>query len=209
MDIVIVICLVLVIALLISDKIFMKKANEGGQSQSVGQKRQSDIMGPAKEVKRHRMPLGTPKRQSEVTAKSDGTFGSEVHDRVLGGVAPQEEPDEVNNDDVDLSEEEQQWYESGMPNGDDGFAVGVTFEELSTLGKVLQQDSGDPVLGQKAAEVVLKIQGTELFGLLESSMANASQKIARLLDKQLVQKTDSGSSNLRSDFDGFNIEQFV
>ncbi len=209
MDIVIVICLVLIIALLVSDKVIVQKVVKDQRPPTRGEKALPDIVGKPKKLERHSATIDTRKSQLGLLHKRQDNFESEIKGKISGGVAPQEEPDEVEDEGVDLSEEEGEWYEGGLPNGDDGFATGVTFEELSTVGKVLQQNSDDPDLEKKAAEVVLKIQGTELFVLLESSMADASQKIARLLDKQVVQKMDSGSSNLRSDLDVFDIEEYI
>ena len=52
---------------------------------------------------------------------------------------PQEELDEVFSNIPDLEDEEEDWNRYGIPNGDDGFAQGVTFEELSSVGVLLQK----------------------------------------------------------------------
>jgi hypothetical protein len=55
-----------------------------------------------------------------------------------------------------------------------------------------------------------RIQGTYLFSLLESSVGDASQKIARLLAQLIAGSTDSGSSiMLNVGLEGFNIGQFA
>ncbi|HRP33458.1 MAG TPA: conjugal transfer protein TraD, partial [Agriterribacter sp.] len=78
------------------------------------------------------------------------------------------------------------------------------------VGALLQQEALEPALQEQAVEIVHKIQGTELFSLLENSIENASQKIARLLDKGMSIDTDSGSSTMRNKgFDGFDIGEFV
>jgi hypothetical protein len=75
---------------------------------------------------------------------------------------------------------------------------------------LLQQDVLEPALQKKAANIVQRIQGTELFSLLENSMEGASQKIAALLDKSLSAGTDFSSSDLRnSSLEGFDIGEFV
>jgi hypothetical protein len=53
---------------------------------------------------------------------------------------PQEELDEVFSNIPDLEEEEEEWNRYGIPGGDDGFAQGVTFEELSSVGVLLQKE---------------------------------------------------------------------
>lgn len=63
---------------------------------------------------------------------------------------------------------------------------------------------------EETVAIVQKIQGTELFSLLENSIENASQHIARLLDNSLYPETDSGSSNVRNNsLDDFDIGEFV
>jgi hypothetical protein len=68
----------------------------------------------------------------------------------------------------------------------------------------------EPSQKETAVTVVQKIQGTELFSLLENSMESASRKIAELLDGSLSPETDAGSSNLRkNDLEDFDIGEFV
>ena len=122
----------------------------------------------------------------------------------------QEELDEVFGGEPDFDQEEEEWRRYREPNGEDGFATGVTFDELSTVGALLQQEALEPALQEQAVEIVHKIQGTELFSLLENSIEDASQKIARLLDKTIETETDSGSSTMRNKgLDGFDIGEFV
>ena len=67
-----------------------------------------------------------------------------------------------------------------------------------------------PALQQKAVDIVQRLQGTELFSLLENSMGGASRKIAELLDKSLSAGTDFSSPDLRkSDLEDFDIGEFV
>lgn len=75
---------------------------------------------------------------------------------------------------------------------------------------LLQKDRLEPSQQETAVAIVQKIQGTELFDLLENSMESASQKIAMLLDKSLSAETDTGSSTLRTThLDDFDIGEFV
>lgn len=58
--------------------------------------------------------------------------------------------------------------------------------------------------------IVQKIQGTELFSLLENSMECASQKIAELLDSAFSSEKETGSSTLwNNDLEEFDIGEFV
>ena len=57
---------------------------------------------------------------------------------------------------------------------------------------------------------VQKVQGTELFSLLENSIEDASRKIAKLVDSTLSSETQAGSSFLRNnDLRDFDIGAFV
>lgn len=109
-----------------------------------------------------------------------------------------------------FEDEEEEWREQGLPNGNNGFATGVTYDELTTVGALLRQDVLEPTSQKKAVDIVQRLQGTDLFSLLENSMEGASRKIAELLDKNLPTGTDSGSSDLRkNDLGNFDIGEFV
>ena len=89
-------------------------------------------------------------------------------------------------------------------------AQGVIFEELSSVGALLQKENLEQSQKEVAVAIVQKIQGTELFNLLENSMEGASRKIAELLDSSLSSETDAGSSTLRkNDLSDFDIGEFV
>jgi hypothetical protein len=63
---------------------------------------------------------------------------------------------------------------------------------------------------ETAVAIVQKLQGTELFSLLENSIEGASRKIAELLDSTLSSESDDSSSTLRkSDLGDFDIGEFV
>ena len=67
-----------------------------------------------------------------------------------------------------------------------------------------------PSQKETATVLIQKIQGTELFSLLENSMEGASQKIAELLDSTFSSETEAGSSTLRkNDLRDFDIGEFV
>lgn len=75
---------------------------------------------------------------------------------------------------------------------------------------LLQKEKLEPSQKETAIVLVQKIQGTELFSLLENSMEGASRKIAELLDSTLSSETDAGSSTLRNkDLNDFDIREFV
>lgn len=212
MEILIIICLLVVIVLLLQDKIVIKKvvAKEGYKEKP--KIRLSDIMGIPKPVKRLSVPSNATERQNIKQEQEANNFDHEIEKKDLNKQIPQEELDEVFGAVPDLKEEEEEWNGYGVADDEDGFAIGVTFEELSTVGMVLREEIPDPSLQKQAVDIVRKIQGTELFSLLENSMEGASIKIAMLLDRSLSStETDSGSSILRKKNDpgDFDIEAFV
>src|SRR5690606_9304604 len=109
-----------------------------------------------------------------------------------------------------FEEEEEEWNGQGISGSDDGLARGVTFEELSIAGVLLQKEKLEPAQKETAIAIVQKLQGTELFSLLENSIEDASLRIAGLLDSSLPTETETGSSNLRNDdLSDFDIGEFV
>jgi hypothetical protein len=78
------------------------------------------------------------------------------------------------------------------------------------VGVLLQKEKLEQSQKETAIAIVQKIQGTELFSLLENSMEGASRKIAELLDSSLSSETEASSSTLRkNDLNDFDIGEFV
>lgn len=211
MEIVIVICLLIVIALLLQDKIAINKRSEQKSTQEKVNPHLPDIMGQPKPVTRLSVPKTATERQIDEPEVDPDNLDIEYDENEHVAIqVPQEELDEVFSNTPDFEEEEEEWNRYGNSRGDNGFAQGVTFEELSTVGMLLQKDSLEPSQQETAVAIVQKIQGTELFDLLENSMESASQKIAMLLDKSLSAEADAGSSTLRTNnLDDFDIGEFV
>jgi hypothetical protein len=168
-------------------------------------------MGQPKPVRSLSLPNAANESQIEEQEINPGNLDIEYDENENVGIQiPQEELDEVFRKIPDLEEEEEEWNRYGISGGDDGFAQGVTFEELSSVGVLLQKEELEPAQKETAIAIVQKIQGTELFNLLENSMEDASRKIAELLDSTLSSETEAGSSNLRkSDLSDFDIGEFV
>lgn len=210
MEIIIVICLLIVIVLLAKDKIIIKKVVKSKPQQPMVNPDLPEIMGKPKPVERHTMPISATKRQLDELEDIPDTFEAETEEKGFAREIPQEELDEVFGSMSDFENEEDEWDAYRFENSDNGFATGVTFDELSAVGALLQQDVLEPASQQKAANIVQRLQGTELFSLLENSMDGASRKIAELLDKSLATGTDFSSSDLRkNDVGDFNIGEFV
>lgn len=210
METVIVICLLIVIALLVEDKIVIRKKREQNLTKKKTNPNLPDIMGQPKPMRSLSAPKSVTKSLIKEPEQENDNFDFEIDDEDVDIQIPQEELDEVFGNVPDLEEEEEEWNRYGISGGDNGFAQGVTFEELSTVGILLQKEKLEPSQKETAVAIVQKIQGTELFSLLENSMESASRKIAELLESSLSSETDSGSSILRNnDLDGFDIGEFI
>lgn len=212
MEIIIVICLLIVIVLLVRDKIVIKKVVKSKPQQPLVNPDLPEIMGQPKPIERHVVPTTASKRQKEEQEDIADNFEAETEGKGFAREIPPEELDEVfgSEPDFDFKDEEDEWKEQGLPNSDNGFARGVTFNELSTVEALLQQDVLEPASQQQAVDIVQRLQGTELFSLLENSIEGASRKIAELLDKSLPEEADFSSSDLRkSSLDDFDIGEFV
>ncbi|WP_348797891.1 conjugal transfer protein TraD [Flavobacterium adhaerens] len=211
MEIVIVICLLIVIALLLQDKIVIKKRSEQKPTQGKINPNLPNIMGQPKPVRSHLVPKTTNESQIEEDEINHDNLDIEYDENENVGIQiPQEELDEVFRNMPDLEEEEEDWNRYGISGGDNGFAQGVTYDELSSVGALLQKENLEQSQKETAVAIVQKLQGTELFSLLENSIEGASRKIAELLDSTLSAEMDNSSSNLRkSDLSDFDIGEFA
>ncbi|MGV0833725.1 conjugal transfer protein TraD [Empedobacter brevis] len=211
METLIVICLLIVIGLLLHDKIVIKKRSEQKPKQEKVNPNLPDIMGQPKPIRCQLVPNTATERQMEDLQFNSANLDIEYDENEnLGIQIPQEELDEVFSNTPDFEEEEEEWNRYGISGGNNGLAQGVTFEELSSVGVLLQKEKLETAQKETAIAIVHKIQGTELFSLLENSMDGASRKIAELLDNTIISETDAGSSTLRkSDLNDFDIGEFV
>ena len=211
MEIVIVICLLIVIVLLLQDKIVIKKRTKQVPPQKKVNPNLPDIMGQPKPVERLSVPNTATERQIQEPEINPANLDIEYDENENVGIQiRKEELDEVFSNIPDLEEEEEEWNGYGTYEEENGFAQGVTFEELSSVGVLLQKEELEPAQKEPAIAIVQKIQGTELFSLLENSIEGASQKIAELLDSKLSSETEAGSSTLRkNDLSDFDIGEFV
>lgn len=210
METVIVICLLIVIGLLLEDKIVIRKGEEQKTIQEKTNPNLPDIMGQPKPMRSLSVSMSATESQIKKQEQEIDNFDIEIDEEDVDIQIPQEELDKVFGNIPDLEEEEEEWNRYGISSGDNGFAQGVTFEELSSVGMLLQKEKLEPSQKERAVAIVQKIQGTELFSLLENSMESASRKIAELLDGRLSSETDAGYSTLRkNDLEDFDIGEFV
>ena len=209
MELVIVICLFMVILLLVSEKIVINKITYRKEEPPTSPTDLPDVMGSIRPNERLPVPNAANESHKKETDVEPANFEIEIEKEGSEINILPEEMDEVFGQAPDLEEEEEEWHRYREPNGESGFATGVTFEELSTVGLLLQQEELEPSLKEQTVRIVQKIQGTELFSLLENSLENASQNIARLLDQSIGQHEEQNSSTQNKDLDGFNIGEFV
>ena len=209
METVIVICLLIIIVLLVQDKIVIKKRSKEKPMQEKVNPNLPDIMGQPKPVRRLYVPNTANESQIEEPEINPDNLDIEYDENENVGIQiPQEELDEVFRNMPDLEEEE--WNRYGISGGNDSLAQGVTYDELSSVGALLQKENLEQAQKETAIAIVQRLQGTELFSLLENSIEGASRKIAELLDSTLSSETEAGSSTLRkSDLSDFDIGEFV
>jgi hypothetical protein len=210
METLIIICLMLVIILLLQDKIVIQISKKGKPKQERASSDLPDIMGQPRTARSLSTSINAPESRIKKQQQEMNNFDIEIGKENVDAEIPREELDDVFRNQPDLEEEEEEWNGYGIPEGNDGFAQGVTFEELSAVGMLLEKEKLEPSQKETAIALVQKIQGTELFSLLENSIESASRKIAELLDGSLSSEKDSGPSYLRKiDLNDFDIGDFV
>lgn len=207
----ILICLLIVIALLLPDKIAIKKNPGKKHQQEMNSMELPDIMGKSKTVKRQSEPKASNNSRKTKTESDYTNLDIEYDENESVDIHMlQEEPEKTFSDVPDFEEEEEEWRQYGISGANIGFAQGVTFDELNNVGAVLRTNKSVPAQKETAIETVQRLQGTELFALLEDSIKGASEKIAILLDSALSSENQTGSSFLRkNNLDEFDIGEFV
>lgn len=120
--------------------------------------------------------------------------------------------------DIGLSDQQAKLYneenlsdDEDVPPDDDRFSQGVSLKELTKVGTLLQQQNLSSEQEKDAIEIMQKLQGTDLFSMMQESIEGASQKIAKLLhqsfDEHHSYNDGSGKSFDRTDH--FDIENFI
>ncbi|TXI87113.1 MAG: hypothetical protein E6Q36_08015 [Chryseobacterium sp.] len=165
------------------------------------------IMGDIKETKRKGLPVEAIESHLEFTSLAEDNFESETRDGKAEDVTENKDLDDILIKD-NWGQEEEDWkYQDS--NIESGFATGVTFQELSTAGQLLQRKMLEPDLEQQAVEIIQKIQGTELFDLLENSLGEASKRVSNLLSQSISNDVEGISSSYKDGVEGFDIGEFV
>jgi len=211
METLIVIGLVIVIFLLVQDKTSIKKGPAQKPMQEKFKPDRPDIMGQPMPARSLSVPNTPNQLQIGEDRISPANLDIEYDENEDVGIPiPHQELDEVFSNRPDLEEEEEEWNRYGISGGDGSLAQGVTYDELSAVGALLQKENLEQAQKETAAAIVQRLQGTELFSLLENSIEGASRKIAELLDSTLASEAEDSSSSLRkNDLERFDIGDFV
>ena len=202
--IIIIILLIIIVLILLDRKLSI---NIRGKDRMDTEKNLPSVMGKTKPIERQTLPTHTNGRQDQSFLKQENNFESETREEEVDPIDRHKNLDEILVKNEDWEQEEEDWkFDS---TSESGFATGVTFQELSTVGQVLQREMLEPDLEQQAVDIIQKIEGTELFDLLERSLGDASKRIARLLRESISNNGQIHSSKRGDSSDSFDIGEFV
>jgi len=154
----IIIGLLLIIILLLWDRKFISKNPKEKRTET--HQALSSIMGKTRSEERKLQPFDADQGQSKFIVTDANNFDSETKEEVLENTASKKELDEILVKNNDWEDEEEDWQYQDDSKIEIGFATGVTFQELSTVGKLLQEDILEPDLEHQTVTIIQKIQGT-------------------------------------------------
>lgn len=167
-----------------------------------------DIIGSAKDASNYSSPSITTQSKRESALSTTDNFDTRNEGTPIVHKILHEAPEAAESTLPDWKEEEEEMGRYAAYGTEDGFATGVTFDELATVGKLLERQELKVPEEKIAADIVSKIDGTELLELLESKISDASKKIALLLDIGISKQPATGSSLLQAD-ENFDIGDYV
>lgn len=194
-QIVILICLFLIIVLLAIDKVKIVKREKLQEFHNASSKA-PEIMGKVLTMEKDNGQDKTPNNRNFVFHK-EALLPTEMVSEVLIEMLPDANESNIDFDDEDLYD-------------DDRFGQGVSLNELIKVGNLLQHNSVDELQEKETVEVMLKMQGTEIFDMMQRSIEGSAQKIAILLDKSLAQNINIDKvENPGNDIDSFDIGNFI
>ena len=206
MEQIIMIGLLIIIVLVFVDKKFLISIR---RKDNVTKTRNlSSIMGGTKQRERQPSSIDTNERQNGSILQAEYIFESETIEAESDTMGQTKNLNDILVKNDEWEQENEDWkYENSTIES--GFATGVTFQELSTVGQLLQQDVLKPGLERQAVDIIQKIHGTELFDLLENSLGDASKRIAILLRESISNDDQTVFSKRKNSADGFDIGEFV
>jgi len=213
MEKLIIICLIIIVLVLLYDRNFLRSRPKKTFEKPKSNPALPNIIGqPKSQLK----PLSSNSIYEKETVTDESVINPEDLDieydenETLYRQIPKEELDKAFTDTPNLEEEEEEWYQHHISYPDNGFAQGVTFEELGTVNTLFQKEDLNQDQRDKAVDIVQRLQGTELFSLLENSIEDASIKIAKLLDDSLLSASNDNSSTVqKSNLSDFDIGEFI
>lgn len=175
MEKIIIIGLLIIIVLLLLDK----KLSVPHPQEKKTDKRLDipSVMGETRKLDRQLMPSAFDMRQGASTLMDSDNFDPETKEKFFDRNDQKKDIEDILDKNNDWEEEEKDWQYQGCSETESGFATGVTFNELSSAGQMLQKDILEPALEQQAVNIIQKIHGTELFNLLENSLGDASKRM--------------------------------
>ncbi|MFC3157093.1 hypothetical protein SAMN05443633_112108 [Chryseobacterium arachidis] len=198
-EVVILICLILIIILLAVDKVKIVRRAKPTDSENRSQIT-PDIMG---QVSADFKENSFADRASSTTIFEKMIARDTLIKEKDIGTDPPENIDLI----IDLDEESEEDFDH-VPD-DDRFSQGVSLEELSKVGQLLQNSNLDELQEKETVEIIQKMQGTEMFDSMQASIEGASQRIAKLLDKSLANDNDYRNTSHSKDIDNFDIGNFI
>ncbi|WP_415326322.1 hypothetical protein [Chryseobacterium sp. MMS23-Vi53] len=207
MEQLIIIGLLLIIIVLLWDKKYINQHHQGKSVEA--HLAVPSIMGETKKEERKPVPSDANQGQDESNILNVNNFDSETKEEVFENTASKKELDAILVKNNDWEDEEEDWQYQDDSKIESGFATGVTFQELSAAGQLLQQDVLEADLEKQAVHILQKIQGTELFDLLENSLGDASKRIANLLSQSISNEDEDIYFKRKDGAEGFDIGEFV
>lgn len=199
--------LLIIIILLLLDKRSLKSPTPETKSET--KSNPSTIIGKIKQEERQALPSSTTQRQFVTADVRTDNFDSETKEQEIDQPTDKKSLEDILVKSDDWEEEEEDWKYENLSETESGFATGVTFQELSTAGELLQEEFLESALEQQAVNIIQKIQGTELFNLLENSLEGTTQRIAHLLSRSTSNADVNRSLNRKNEAEGFEIEEFI
>jgi len=209
METIIICLLVVAVALLVyvivqgkkGDSVLQKEKPMGGLP---------NIIGRTKDACSYSSSSTTAQSERESNLSTTDNFDNRNAENYQIFELPQEGSEVAKKTLSDWNEEEEEMARYAASGAEDGFATGVTFDELATVGKILARQALEPSEEKTAAGIASKIDGTELLRLLESKVGDVSGRIAMLLDMELTTRSGLGSSSMQNDGEeSFNIHDYT
>ncbi len=200
-QIVILFCLFTIIVLLAIDKVKIVKSVKTQEPKAVSSQL-PDVMGKTHKDTDHRLGEDRIGGRPLIKPKTDEL---DQPNKVLENKLNPQLEGEVPIDPV----EDEEWLEDEFPPYDARFSQGVSLEELLTVGKLLQQNDLESEQQNKVIDVMQKIQGTDLYNVLENTIEGASQRVAMLLDRTLDSKNLNDVAPSEGQLDDFDIGNFL